>query len=92
MCSTVPRTGTIEKLYTQKDLVLLETYTTEFHYKLYITSIQKLAINFLYVRILCIQCCGKECRGVFNIREALQDVLCQHDYAERVVSIFARQI
>ena len=80
MCSTVPRTGPTAKLYTRKDIVLLETYITEFHDKLYIISIKKLAINFLYVHILGIQCCGKERRGTFNIREALQAFLCQHDY------------
>ena len=50
MYSIVPIRDTNTKLYTQKELVLIETSITEFHYKLYVP--EKLEFRFPYVRIL----------------------------------------
>ena len=36
--------------------------------------------------------CGEMRHTVFKRREIFQDVLCHHDYAERVVAIFNNQI
>ena len=51
MCSTIIRAGTNGKVYTWKDLVLLETYITEFHEKFYIPAIPKLEFHFTHMRI-----------------------------------------
>ena len=59
LCSTVPISYSTEKLYTQKELVLLETSVTEFHENLYISAIKKLVFNFPHVRILGTHRCGK---------------------------------
>ena len=72
--------------------MLLDKYITEFHENLYITAIKKLVLHFPHVRILITHNCRKELRGVFKNWGSLHDVLCQSDYAERVVSIFPHQI
>ena len=60
MCSTVSETDTTEKIYTQKELVLLETYITTFYYKFCVMEIQKLAFHFPHVRILGNHQCDKK--------------------------------
>ena len=92
MCSTVPRTYTITKLYMQKELVLLETYITELHKKLYVPSIQKLEFISPYLCIQGTHNCDKELCESFKRREELHDVFCNSGYVELAVSSFARQI
>ena len=69
-------------------------YTTiyDFHTRFYIPAIQKLAFHLPYVRILGKNHCGEMRQTAFKRRELFQDVLCCHDYAERVVASFANQI
>ena len=80
------------KVYTQKELVLIETSITEFHEKFYILEIQKLVFHLLHVSILITHHCGKEWRESFKLRVNLHDVLCCIYYAERIVSSFSHQI
>ena len=68
MCSTMHSTEMTEKLYTRKDLVLLETLIKEFHEKFYIPGIKKMAFNFPSVRILGTHHCDKEFCEAFKRR------------------------
>ena len=80
------------KIYTRKDLVMMETTISDFHAIFYIPAIQKLAFHLPQVRILGTNHCGELLRTAFKRRELFQDVLCRRDYAERVVASFANQI
>ena len=60
MCSTVPQIYTRAKLYTHKELALLETFIVEFHKKFYMPAIQKLEFKIPHVKILGTHQCGKE--------------------------------
>ena len=57
-----------------------------------IPDIQKLDFHLPHVRILATHHFGKMGRTAFKRRELLQDVLCRHDYAERVVASFSHKI
>ena len=83
---------TNDKLYTQKDIVLIETSIIYFHEKLYITEKQKLSFNLPLVIILGTHHCGKEPYELFKCRGPSQDFLCHPDYAELVVAICFRQL
>ena len=88
MCSTVPSYDVISKLYTQKELVLIETPIKSFHEKFYIPALQKLGFHLPHVRILGTRHCGKERCGTFKHWGNFHDTLCYRDYEERAVSIF----
>ena len=70
----------------------METTISEFHIIYYIPAIQKLAFHLPHVRILGTNHCGKMRRTAFKQSELFQDVLCRHDYAEKVVERFANKI
>ena len=59
MCSTDISSITPGKVYTRKELVLLETLISEFYEKYYTTAIQKLDFNFPHVGIIGTYHCGK---------------------------------
>ena len=80
------------KIYTIKELVIMETSIAYFHTSLYIPEIQKLAFHLPCVCILGNNNCGNTCREAFKCCSAKQDVLCRHGYVERVVASFAHQI
>ena len=67
-----------EKLYTRKELVMMETYSAYFHTSFYIPEIQNH--------------CGNTRREAFKRCSANQYVLCRRDCSERVVASFAHQI
>ena len=71
---------------------MMETTISNFHTSLYIPAIQKLAFHISHVQILGTSHCGDSLQTAFELRESFQDVLCCHDYAERVVASFAYQI
>ena len=54
------------KLYTRKEIVLLETSISEYHNKHYFPEIQKLAFHFPHVSIIGTHCCGKEHHEAFK--------------------------
>ena len=92
MCSTVVSSVTPGKVYTQNELVFLETLISEFHNKYYNPSILKLEFHFPHVRILGTHHCGKERCEAFKCRRKQHDVVCRNNYAERIVSSSAHQI
>ena len=68
------------------------TTISDFHTSFYIPSIQKLTFHLPHVHILGTNHCDAMQRTAYKRRELFQDVLCRHDYTERVVAIFAHQI
>ena len=70
----------------------LETSTSEFHKKHYTPEIQKLTFHLPCVLILGTHYCGNDHHEIFKRRRKKNDVLCQTDYADRIVSILANQI
>ena len=66
MCRTNFISATPGKIYTQKEIVLLENLISEFHNKYYIPEIQKLAFHLPHVHIPGMHHCGKEIREAFK--------------------------
>ena len=71
---------------------MMETTIFDFRTSLYIPSIQKMAFHLPHVRILGTNHCSAMRLTAFKRRELYQDVLCRHDYAERVVASFSHKI
>ena len=92
MCKQESSTDKSTKIYTRKELVMMETTISNFHTSLYIPAILKLAFHLPHMRILGTNQCGEMQRTAFKRRELFQDVLCRRNYAERVVASFANQI
>ena len=80
------------KIYTRKEIVMVETTIYDFHTSFYIPAIQKLAFHLPHVRILGTNRCDEMRRTAFKRRELSQNVLCRRDYAERVVARLSHQI
>ena len=68
MCSTNPSYSTPGKLYTRKELMLLETLISEFHKKYHTPAIKKLEFHLPHVGILVTHHCGKERCEIFKRR------------------------
>ena len=81
-----------EKLYTRKELVMMETYSAYFHTSFYIPEIQNITFHLPHVRIIGTNHCGNTRREAFKRCSANQYVLCRRDCSERVVASFAHQI
>ena len=92
MCKQESLPDKSTKIYTRKELVMMETTISDFHNSFYIPAIKKLAFHLPHVRILGTNHCGEMRRKAFKRRELFQDVLCRRDYAERVVASFSNQI
>ena len=92
MCEQESLPDKSTKIYTRKELVKMETTTSDFHTSFYIPAIQKLVFHLPHVRILGTNHCGEMLCTAFKRRELFQDVLCRRDYAERVVASFANQM
>ena len=92
MCEQESLPDKSTKIYTRKELVMMEAKISDFHTSFYIPAIQKLAFHLPHVRILGTNHCDEMWRTAFKRRELFQDVICRRDYAERVVAIFANQI
>ena len=92
MCKQESSSDTSTKIYTRKELVMMETKIYDFNTSFYIPAIQKLAFHLPHVRILVTNCCGAMKRTAFKRRKLFQDVLCHRDYAKRVVARFATKI
>ena len=71
---------------------MMETTIYYFHTIFYIPAIQKLDFHLRHVCILDTNHCGEMLRTAFKQRELFQDVICRHDYAERLIASFAHQI
>ena len=92
MCEQESLPDKSTKIYTRKELVMMETTISGFHTSFYIPSIQKLDFRLPHVRILGTNHCGEMQRTAFKRRELFQDVLCCRDYAERLVASFDNKI
>ena len=92
MCKQESSPDKSTKIYTRKELVMMEKTISDFHTSLYIPSTQKSAFHLPHLCILGINHCGEMRRTAFKRRELFQYVLCRRDYSERVVAIFAHQI
>ena len=92
MCKQKHLPDSSTKIYTRKELVMVETTISDFRTSFYITAIQKLVFHLPHVRILGTNHCGEMWRTAFKQRELFQDFICRRDYAERVVASFANQI
>ena len=92
MCKQESSSDKSTKIYTRKELVLMETTISDFHTRFYIPAIQKLDFHLPHVCILDTNNCSEMRRTEFKRRELFQDVLCCRDYAERLVARFANQI
>ena len=80
------------KLYTRKEIVMIESSIVGFHIEFYMTEIQKLAFNLPHVRTIVTHQCGNTHQEAFKHRSFLQDVLCRHNSVEHVVGSFEDQI
>ena len=92
MCKQESTPDKSTKIYTRKELVMMETSISDFHTSFYIPAIHKMAFHLTPVRILGTNHCGELRRTAFKRRELFQYVLGRRDYAERVVASFANQI
>ena len=92
MCEQESLPDSSTKIYTRKELVMMETTISDFRYSFYIPAIQEWAFNLPHVRILGTNNCGEMQRAAFKRLELFQDVLCCRDYAERVVARLTNQI
>ena len=88
MCKHESSSDESTKIYTKKELVMMETKNSDFHTSFYIPAVQKLAFHLPHVRILGTNNCGAMRHTAFKRRELFQDVLCCRDYYEREVASF----
>ena len=80
------------KLYTKEELVMMETYITDFHTSLYIPKIKKLEFHLPPVSILWTNNSVNTLNETSTQLRANQYVLCHRDNAEIVVTSFSRGI
>ena len=81
MCKQESTPDKSTKIYTRKELFMMETSISDFHTSFYIPAIQKLAFHIPHVRILSTNNCVEMRCTAFKRRELFQDVLCRRDYA-----------
>ena len=84
--------GQSAKIFTRKELVMMETTISNYHTSFFIPEIQKLEFHILHLQILGKNHCDDSRRTAFKRCETFQDVLCCRDYAQMVVAIFPNQI
>ena len=92
MCEQESSSDNSRKIYTRKELVMMDTTISDFHTSFYIPAIQKLAFHIPHVHILGTNHCGEMQCTAFKQHELFQYVLCCRDYAERLVANFSHQI
>ena len=92
MCKQEYSSDNSTKIYTRKELVMMDKTISEFHTSFYILAIQKLDFHLPHVQILGKNHCGAMRHTAFKRRELFQYVLCRRDYDERVVARFAHKI
>ena len=92
MCKQESSPHKYTKIYTRKELVMMEINISDFHTTFYILAIQNLTFHLPHVRILGTNHCGEMRRTAFKRCESFQDVLCRLDYSERVVANFTNKI
>ena len=83
MCKQESSPDKSKKIYTRKELVMIEKIISESHIRYYILAIQKLAFHLPHLRILGTNHCGKMRRTAFKWSELFHDVFCCRDYTDR---------
>ena len=91
-CQQDTDSGHSTKIYTRKELVMMEIAISNFHTSFYIPEIQKLVFHITNEQILGTSQCGKFLGTVFKCPKSFQVVLFFRYYSERIVSSFAHQI
>ena len=92
LCDTATYSIFNIRLYTIKELVMMESSIVEFHQDFYIHAIYNFEYHLPYVRIIGTHHCGNTRQEAFKRSSVFQYVLFHHDYAERVVASFSHQI
>ena len=91
MCKQESSPDKSTKIYTRKELVMMQTSISDFRTSFYKPAIHRLAFHLPHVRILGTNHCGELRRTAFKRRELFQDVLCRRDYSEFIVYSFANK-
>ena len=65
-CQQDTASGQSTKIYTRKELVMMETTISNFHTNFYIPEIQKLVFRISHVQILGTNHCDDSCRTAFK--------------------------
>ena len=81
MCKQESSSDHSTKIYTRKEIVMMETTISGFHNSFYIPAFQKLDFHLPRVRILGTNHCGEMQCTDFKLRELFQDELCRRYYA-----------
>ena len=68
-------TVTLTKLYTRKELVVMETYIDDLHNFFYISAIKKLVFQLPHICIIGTNHCGNTCRKAFKCNSVNKYVL-----------------
>ena len=83
--------GQPTKIYTRKELVMMETTISNSNKHFNISAIQKFVFHIPHAQILGTNHCGDSRQTEIKRRKSFQDVLCCRDYADRVVASFSHQ-
>ena len=70
----------------------METTIYNFQTSVYMSEIQKLAFHIPHIQILGTNHCGDSRQTEFKRHKSFPDMLCRHDYADRVVASFPHKI
>ena len=92
MCKQESSSDEFRKIYTRKELVMMETKFSDFHTSFYVPDIKNPAFHLPHVRIIGTNHCCEMQSTLFKRRESFQDVICCRDYSVRVVASFDNQI
>ena len=84
MCKQYSDSEKYTKIYTRKEIAMMEKTSSNFHTSFYIASIQKFVLGKNH--------CGDSRRTAFKRRKSFQDVSCRRNYSKSVVATFAHQI
>ena len=75
------------RIYTRKELVMMETTIPNFHTSFNIPSVYRLEFYLQHIQILGTNNCCDSRRTSFKRRESFQDMPYLHDYAKRAVTV-----
>ena len=82
MCEQESLPDKSTKIYTRKEIVMMETTISDFHTSFYIPEIQKLVFHLPHVLIIGTNHFGEMRRTAFKRSELFKYVLCHRDYAD----------
>ena len=91
-CLKYPYTVSTTKLYTRREIFMMQISIDDFHTSFYIPAIKKLSFHLTNVRIIGTNNCGNTCHEAFKRHISNHYLLCCRNYSERVVASFEHQI